>query len=217
MTQIITVSGQPGSGTTTLAERLVAEFNAEYVNAGSIFRTLADNHGMSLSEFSKHVNNHPEIDQKIDYQLREIIEEYRNIPVTDRVEPPVDTGGDLPVTLDFNASTVVIESRLAGWIAGTDADFRFWCQAPLDVRCDRITDSDRNETRDRLIERQADESMRYEEWYGIDITDTTIYDCVINTARWDPDTIGTTITQLISLHDTRDDESATETNSPFLS
>jgi len=51
MTTVLTISGQPGSGTTTVAENIEERLDATYVNAGEIFRLLAADHGMSLSVF----------------------------------------------------------------------------------------------------------------------------------------------------------------------
>lgn len=217
MTQIITISGQPGSGTTTVATELTEQFNATYVNAGAIFRALADEHGMTLDEFSKYVNENPDIDREIDYQLRRAIDAYCGS--TDVTRSTGDRRDDLELSIDvdLDAPVLILESRLAGWIAGPDADLRIWCQAPLDVRCERVDgDLEREEQADALIERQSDEAMRYTQWYDIDITDTTIYDIVVNTSRWSPETVSNTVAQLFEAQTPKDDEGPTPTDSPFF-
>ena len=38
---VITVSGQPSSGTTSIGSALAEELNAAYLNGGAVFRSLA--------------------------------------------------------------------------------------------------------------------------------------------------------------------------------
>lgn len=217
MGHLITISGQPGTGTTSIATALKDELDAEYVNAGSIFRALAEEHDMTLDEFSKHVNKNPDIDREIDYQLRQAVEEF--LDTSSEPHSTSDQHEDLQISIDVDtdAEYMILESRLAGWIAGSDATFRIWCQAPLSIRCDRIDDStDREEHADALLERQNDEEMRYKQWYDIDITDTTIYDLVINTSRWSPEAVTRIIGTTISDYNSTADEGATPTDAPFF-
>lgn len=216
MSKIITISGQPGSGTTTLSKRLVEQLDATYLNAGSIFRELAAEKGMSLGEFSKHVNENPEIDKMIDYQLRNAVETFlentgENIPV-----PPADDSRDLGMTIDCDAEFFIIESRLGGWIAGKEAFMRIWCQAPIEVRCERISnESTRQETRENLLERQSDEAMRYKNWYDINISDLSIYDTVLNTSRWSSESVCEIVESMIEKHHASSDEGVNDKYTPF--
>jgi len=217
MTNIITISGQPGSGTTTMAKALTDRLNATYVNAGSIFRALADEHGMTLDEFSKYVNENPDIDREIDFQLRRAVDSYLGTEATARSTGERREDLDLSIDIEADAPYLILESRLAGWIAGPDATLRVWCQAPLDVRCARVDGAgDRDEQADALVERQSDEAMRYREWYDIDITDTTIYDLVVNTSRWDETTTTDLVEQFLASYNPTGDEGPSPTDSPFF-
>jgi len=77
----------------------------------------------------------------------------------------------------------VLESRLAGWIAGNRADIRIWLDAPDGVRADRTLD--REEMTSEMQVREVIEEQRYQSYYGIDLSDRSIYDLAINTGRWD--------------------------------
>jgi cytidylate kinase len=49
----ITISGPPGSGTTSLAKYLVEKRGYELISAGEVFRSLAKEKGMDLSTFGR--------------------------------------------------------------------------------------------------------------------------------------------------------------------
>jgi cytidylate kinase len=144
---------------------------------------------MDLNEFSKHVNENPEIDREIDGTLRAIVKGYaepdNRITITDvPVEPR-------PSEVDH----LLVESRLAGWIAGEYSDLSVWLNASRELRKQRAQDGD--ESPDEVIQRAWDERMRYDCFYGIDLDDKEIYDLTINTAKWSPTMISSTITSLI--------------------
>ncbi|PSQ06580.1 cytidylate kinase [Halobacteriales archaeon QS_5_68_33] len=160
---LLTVSGPAGSGKSTFAAALAEELGYEHVSGGDIFRSLADERGCSLVEFNRLAEEDDEVDRDLDRRLREIARE---------------------------RDEVVLESRLSGWMAGEHADIKVWLDAPLDVRIDRIADredTDLETARAETVERADSEARRYREYYGIDIEDRSIYDLVLNTARWDPD------------------------------
>lgn len=197
---IITVSGYPKSGTTTVCEMFpdLHSSTVTHLNGGDVFRGLADEYDMTLSEFSKHVNNNPEIDKDIDAAIRAGVEYF--------IHPDNVAIDDLPFSIDQTADVLLVESRLAGWIAGDDATFSVWCKAPLDVRQQRVCDVG-DETADEIVTRQKDESKRYHEWYGIDIWSKQPYDFIINTALWSAIDTTKTIIQLAEKYD----QSAVET------
>ncbi|MFD1585527.1 (d)CMP kinase [Halorientalis brevis] len=158
---LITVSGPAGSGKSTLAAGLADALSVEHVSGGDIFRALADERGYSLVEFNKLAEEDDQIDRDLDRRLRTTAEERDDL---------------------------VLESRLAGWMAGDYADLRIWLDAPFDVRVDRIADREGDpvdQVRESERERADSEALRYEEYYDIDIEDRSIYDLVVNTARWD--------------------------------
>jgi len=86
---LITVSGPPGSGTTTTAERVAARLGLALLPGGEVFRAMAVENGKSLADFGRYVADHPEVDVELDTRL----------------------------AARARAGDVVIESRLAAWIA----------------------------------------------------------------------------------------------------
>ena len=61
----ITVSGLPGSGTSTLSKLLAECYDLELISSGEIFRRMARERGMSLAEFGARLRD-PSIDLDID-------------------------------------------------------------------------------------------------------------------------------------------------------
>ncbi len=179
---LITVSGPPGSGKSTNAAGLAEALGLDHVSGGDIFREMAAERGMTPVEFNEHAEEDDAIDRNLDRRLYET----------------ATTRDDL-----------VLESRLAGWLAGERADLRFWFDAPIDVRAERIAEREgkapRN-AREETERREASERKRYLEYYGIDIDDLSIYDAAYNTARWGPDRFLDVLVITVEAYDSADDE-----------
>ncbi|NJF25332.1 (d)CMP kinase [Thermococcus sp. Bubb.Bath] len=158
---VITVSGPGGSGTTTLCRNLARYYGFKHIYAGLIFRQMAKEMGMTLQEFQKYVELHPEIDREVDKRQVEAAKE----------------------------CNVVIEGRLAGWMV-RDADLKIWLDAPMMERAKRVARREGISVEEAYVqtaEREKQNRKRYLNLYGIDIEDRSIYDLIINTAKWGPD------------------------------
>lgn len=179
---LITVSGPPGSGKSTTAAALAERFGLTHTSGGDIFRALADDKGISLEELNTRAEEDPAIDKQLDQRLQQTA---------------------------IEQSELVLESRLAGWLAGDHATFRIWLTAPLDIRAERIADRENKPVQQALEEtrrREASEKERYQEYYSIDIDDLSIYDICLNTARWGPADITEMLGKTIQRHDPEVDE-----------
>ena len=69
----ITISGHPGSGTSTLVSGLVNHFNWRYLNGGQVFRDEAKLRNMTLEEFGELCVSDTNIDKLLDEKLRQKI------------------------------------------------------------------------------------------------------------------------------------------------
>ncbi|QLG47792.1 (d)CMP kinase [Natrinema halophilum] len=180
-TLFITVSGPPGCGATTLCERLSEEMNCPVVSGGDIFRDLAEDRDMSLNQLTAKADESDEIDRALDQRLQQIAEKW-----------------------GMANKPFILESRLAGWLAGERADLRIWLDAPEDVRLERI--ADRGETEAEMRVREVSEAGRYRSYYEIDIDDREFDDLQINTARWSKNAVFTLVRTAIEEYEPELDE-----------
>jgi len=168
----ITVSGHPGSGTTSLAKYLQKEFGYDLISAGEVFRQLAAEAGMNLADFGAKCEENPAVDQMIDERQKEIGE---------------------------RSDDIVIEGRLSGRMV-ENADLSIWVSASLQCRSERISNRDGLDAELSFSitkERQLCEARRYLEYYDIDIDDLSIYDLVISSEKWDVEGLGRILKQAI--------------------
>jgi cytidylate kinase len=140
---------------------VVAEvLELELVPGGEVFRAMAVEHGMSLREFGAYAASEPAVDIELDRRL------------ADRAR----------------AGGVVIESRLAGWIAHNERldAVRAWIDCDDDVRAARVAEREGKAVEQALeenAEREKIERDRYLALYGIDIEDLSIYDLALDSGR----------------------------------
>jgi CMP/dCMP kinase len=72
MSTKISITGELGSGKSTIAKILAEEFSIQYLSTGAIQRTIATRYGMTTLELNNYADTHKEIDDEIDNVLREL-------------------------------------------------------------------------------------------------------------------------------------------------
>jgi cytidylate kinase, putative len=168
---IITVSGLPGTGTTTVSKILQERTDMEFISSGEIFRGIAAELGLSLAEFGKLAESDFSYDRQIDDRQKEISKTKDNL---------------------------ILEGRLAGHMSlevpPGKKILRVLLKAPLETRVRRIMNREQSTSSfkfelDKTKTREESERVRYEKYYSIDIADMTIYDLVIDSSGFDPETI----------------------------
>ena len=161
---LITLSGLPGSGTSTVARRVSAELELDHLDGGTVFRTVAAEQGVSLAAYAAMAEHDENIDRALDDRL------------TERARQ-----GD-----------VLLESRLSGWLAtraGLDA-LRVWIRCDEVERARRVGGRDGHDADAALAHNQARETSeraRYLGYYDIDLTDLSIYDLVLDSTDVGPE------------------------------
>jgi cytidylate kinase len=154
---VITISGPHGTGKSTCAKALAEALKLKYVSAGGLFRELAKERKMTLEAFSRLAEEDSSVDKMIDERTIAIAEE----------------GG------------VVIDAQLAAWIVKHLADAKILLTAPDDTRFQRIAGRENislSAARDQTLLREEIQKRRYMKYYGIDVSDLSIYDLKIDTS-----------------------------------
>lgn len=163
MKEIITISGNLGSGKSTISRILREEFNYEILAIGDLVRDIALKKGMSINEFNEYVKDKPEYDKIIDYQIKE-------------------TG--------TNNDKLIFVSRTAWYFL--PQSFKIYLYVDEKEGAKRILKDDirlnekyenEEEAIKKVHKRFSDSKNRYMKNYGIDITDPNNYDLYIDTTN----------------------------------
>jgi cytidylate kinase len=155
---IITISGAPGSGTTTLARGLSVELGLKWINSGELFRRIANERNISVKELNRQAEKSPEIDYLIDDAQKACAREGNGI----------------------------FEGRLSGHLI--QADLKILLKTNIKARAERISKRESKLIEDILHEtraREESEARRYKMYYNIDINDFSVYDLIIDTKKFD--------------------------------
>jgi len=180
---LVTVSGPPGCGATTLCTQLANAMGCPYISGGDIFRELAEKRELTLTQLTAKAQESDEFDRTLDERLRDIAEEW-----------------------GASNKPCILESRLAGWLAGSRADLRIGLDAPKEIRKERVRG--REETVAEMQVREVSEAQRYDSYYDIDIEDRGFYDIHLNTGRWSKEAVFEIVRTAIEQYDPKDDEGA---------
>ena len=155
----VTISGAPGSGTSTLVSKIVESTGCSSLNGGEVFRNEAKRRNMSVHEFSELCKSNLDVDRSLDSLLKEAMIR--------------SNGPD------------IIESRLSGWWAHEleiDCN-RIWIHTSDEERALRIQKREGGDFSDRLNQskrRQDADKERYMALYNINLDNMSPYTFVVD-------------------------------------
>lgn len=167
MTQIpitkITLTGDLGSGKSTVSSVLCQLTGFEYISTGKVQRQLAQELGLDTLEMNRRADTDPSIDERID---------------------------GIFVALGKDPKGYVIDSRMAWFFLPNS--FKVFLKTDVRVAVQRIlNDPERNseqyfsaeEAAQKILARKASENARFLSKYGADCSDLDNFDLVIDTAE----------------------------------
>ena len=175
----ITLTGNLGSGKSTICKILREKYGFEIYSTGTVQRQLAAEMGLSVLEMNKLMCSDHKYDHLIDDTTARIAKE----------------------NADKN---LVFDSRLAWHFV--EKSYKVFLSVSLEEASRRVyNDSTRgavetyksqDECRDQLRERAANEKMRYADIYGLNYYDFSNYDLVLDSSHATPEVLAQTIVTL---------------------
>lgn len=171
---IITISGKPGSGKSSTADKVAELLGYTRHSSGDMVRRVLKNQGLTLEQYNAQAESDHNLDVKIDEELRSLREQ----------------------------RDIVIDSRLGFyWLPES---FKVYLDLDLDLATarifkDAVTNSMRadvgtNSTSlsavsKQVRERMENEQSRFKQLYGVDPYNTNHFDLIIDTSRQNPQSV----------------------------
>ena len=165
----ITITGSLGSGKSVVSAILKERLGIEIESIGSILRKMAQNYGMSTTEFNKYIEEHPEVDHELDAFVRE---------------------------QGLSSVPKIFDSRLAWHFV--PQSFKIYLFVKDEIAAGRVYGDDKrvNEkyaSKDdalfQISERRKSEIFRFKTQYNVDLDNFTNYNLVIDTSHSTPEDI----------------------------
>lgn len=165
----ISITGDLGSGKSTVCHYLKEKFGLNVYSIGLIQRALAQKYNMDIYSFNKYMESHTEIDEEIDTELARIGKRNENM---------------------------VLDSRMA-WHFVPDS-FKVYLAVQLDEAVKRIMKACRgnvesydsvDEAKSKIVARKNSENTRYINKYGVDCSNYGNYDLILDTTLLSPEQV----------------------------
>lgn len=170
---IITLSGKPGSGKSSTADKVAELLNYTRHSSGDMVRQILAKSHMTLEQYNQKAETDHDLDDKVDEQLRALRDK----------------------------KDIIVDSRLGFyWIPES---FKVYLDLDLEIATARIfkdtvsnsmrknegTDSSLSEVSRLVRERMLNEQSRFKAMYGVDPYNKNNFDFVIDTSRQNPQSV----------------------------
>ncbi|MBT6691113.1 AAA family ATPase [Candidatus Parcubacteria bacterium] len=171
MKPIITISGTPGSGKSTIAKALVEKYKAKRVYGGAMWRQIAKDRSMTLMELQKKMINNSEVDIEVDKKATK--ETYKLAKDNIVIAEGRPLYHFIPESIKIFIKVDVTEGAKRIWLSMQKEENR---KARNEANVNSL-----EELIEKTEQRKTSNINRYTKFYGIDHTDESQYDFVLDT------------------------------------
>lgn len=160
---IITLSGLPGSGKSTVAKMLAEKLGYQFYSMGDLRGKAALNRGLTIDEFNALPEN---TDVIVDDYQKKLGVTGNNLIIDGRISWHfIPTSFKVFLDVDPDVGAARIFAGRSGPNRGDEPEYR-----------------DVAHVRETLAARVASDAERYKKYYGIDFADRSVYDLVLDTS-----------------------------------
>ncbi len=168
---MITITGKPCSGKSTVAKILASKYGFEHIAIGNIFKEEANKRGITIEEFNKLCSSDSSFDQLIDNETARIGRDRAN-------------------------EKLIFDSRMAWHFV--PHSFKVYLDLSEDEMANRLLNSDRKDkyiyknkesALNSLLNREKLEIERYNKLYNVNMADPNNYDLVISSENISPEAL----------------------------
>ena len=164
----ISLTGDLGSGKSTVGEIIAERLNIEKFTLGAIQRKVAEEHNMTTTELNIYMEDKPEMEDVFDNWQR---------------------------ALENREDSFIIDSRLGFYFV--PSTFSYYLSVDITESARRIMSANRSsepyssleEAISKITDRRESERRRFKKFYGVDILDMSNYDCIIDTTNRTPEEV----------------------------
>ncbi|KKP68132.1 MAG: Cytidylate kinase [Candidatus Moranbacteria bacterium GW2011_GWE1_35_17] len=166
---IISFNGDHGSGKSTVAKKVAEKLNYPRYYMGQIFRKLAEEKGMLLSDFQSLCDNDPSADKKVDEYSIELAKKEKDFVIESRTY------------------WYFVPDSIKIYLKVDEREAAKRILKEIDANAARKAEDKNLDSLESIIiserDRTARDDKRYMQYYGINIRDEKNYDFVLDTSN----------------------------------
>lgn len=170
---IITLTGIPGAGKSTIAKLLSEHLNVPWYSIGDLRGKMATERGLTIDELNKLGENEAFTDHDVDVYQTELGKKGDNLIMDGRLSWHF-IPNSLKVFLDVDTD---------------EAARRIFEASKQGLRTDEKPFESPDDVKQRIADRLASDQHRYEKYYQVNYLDRSNYDLVVDTTQLTPEQV----------------------------